>query len=50
MAKWARGLVAAWYRAVAAFVRSYANLANEMIEAGYADAERQTIRDEVGHY
>ncbi len=38
------------YRAVAAFVRAYANLANEMIEAGYTDAERQTIRDEVGHY
>ena len=38
------------YRAVAAFVRAYANLANEMIEAGYTEAERQTIRDEVGHY
>ena len=38
------------YRAVAAFLRAYANLANEMIEAGYSEAERQTIRDEVGHY
>ena len=38
------------YRAVAAFLRAYANLANEMIEAGYTEAERQTIRDEVGHY
>ena len=38
------------YRAVAAFVRAYANLANEMIEAGYTEAERQTIRDEVAHY
>ena len=38
------------YRAVAAFVRAYANLANEMTEAGYTEAERQTIRDEVGHY
>ena len=38
------------YRAVAAFLRAYANLANEMIEAGYTEAERQTIRDEVTHY
>jgi len=38
------------YRAVAAFLRAYANLANEMIEAGYTEAERQTLRDEVGHY
>ncbi|MDE2875003.1 MAG: HsdR family type I site-specific deoxyribonuclease [Gemmatimonadota bacterium] len=38
------------YRAVAAFVRAYANLANEMTEAGYTEAERRTIRDEVGHY
>ena len=40
----------ALYRAVAAFLRAYANLANEMIEAGYTEAERQTIRDEVAHY
>ena len=40
----------ALYRAVAAFLRAYANLANEMIEARYTEAERQTIRDEVGHY
>jgi len=38
------------YRAVAAFMRAYANLANEMIEAGYTDAERLAIRDEVAHY
>ena len=38
------------YRAVAAFVRAYANLANEMTEAGYTEAERRTIRDEVRHY
>ena len=38
------------YRAVAAFLRAYANLANEMIEAGYTEAERQTIRDEVAHF
>ena len=38
------------YRAAAAFLRAYANLANEMIEAGYSKAEWQTIRDEVDHY
>ncbi|MDE0604798.1 MAG: HsdR family type I site-specific deoxyribonuclease [bacterium] len=38
------------YRAVAAFMRAYANLANEMIEAGYTEAERLAIRDEVAHY
>ena len=38
------------YRAVAAFLRAYANLANEMIEAGYTEAERLTIRDDVAHY
>ena len=38
------------YRAVAALVRAYANLANEMTEAGYIEPERQTIRDEVRHY
>ena len=38
------------YRMVASFLRAYANLANEMTEAGYTEAERQTIRDEVSHY
>ena len=38
------------YRMVAAFLRAYANLANEMTEAGYADAERRAIRDEANHY
>ena len=38
------------YRMVAAFLRAYANLANEMIEAGYTEAERQVIKDEVSHY
>ena len=38
------------YRMVAAFLRAYANLANEMIEAGYTEAERLAIRDEVSHY
>ena len=38
------------YRMVAAFVRAYANLANEMLEAGYMEAERLAIRDEVAHF
>ena len=38
------------YRMVAAFLRAYANLANEMTEAGYTEAERCAIRDEVGHF
>ena len=38
------------YRMVAAFLRAYANLANEMIEAGYTEAERLAIRNEVSHY
>ena len=38
------------YRMVAAYLRAYANLANEMKEAGYTDAERRVIRGEVSHY
>ena len=38
------------YTLVAAFVRAYANLANEMGEAGYSTAEAQGIHDEVRHY
>ncbi len=38
------------YKLTAAFVRAYANLANEMTEAGYTQAEAQEIRDEVSHY
>ena len=38
------------YRMVAAYLRAYANLANEMTEAGYPEAERLVIRDEVSHY
>ena len=39
-----------FYRLVAAFLRAYADLANEMIEAGYTEAERHATRSEVGHY
>ena len=38
------------YKLVAAFLRAYANLANEMWEAGYSDAEAQEIKAEVDHY
>ena len=38
------------YRMVAAFVRAYANLANEMLDAGYTEAERLSIRREVTHF
>jgi len=38
------------YRLVAAFTRAYANLANEMTEAGYSDAETAEIKAEVDHY
>ena len=38
------------YKLTAAFVRAYANLANEMHEAGYSDAEARQIQMEVTHY
>ena len=38
------------YKLTAAFVRAYTNLANEMTEAGYTQAEAQEIKDEVRHY
>ena len=40
----------ALYKQVAAFLRAYANLANEMCEAGYSEAEAQEIKAEVYHY
>jgi type I restriction enzyme R subunit len=40
----------ALYKLAAAFLRAYANLANEMAQAGYSDAEAKAIKDEVGHY
>ena len=40
----------ALYKLAAGFLRSYANLANEMCEAGYSDAEVQEINAEVDHY
>jgi type I restriction enzyme R subunit len=38
------------YKLVAAYLRAYSNLANEMGEAGYSDVEAEEIRNEVGHY
>ena len=38
------------YKLVAAFLRAYANLANEILDAGYSDAEAQEIKAEVDHY
>ena len=38
------------YKLVVGFLRAYANLANEMREAGYTEAEAQAIKAEVGHY
>jgi type I restriction enzyme, R subunit len=40
----------ALYQYVAAYVRAYANLANEMDEAGYTPAQASAIKAEVQHY
>ena len=40
----------ALYRQVSSLVRAYADLANEMVEAGYSGAEAEEIRAEVDHY
>ena len=38
------------YKLVSAFLRAYANLANEMREAGYTEAEIQVIKAETHHF
>lgn len=38
------------YKLTAALARAYANLANEMTEAGYSDAEAESIKREVVYY
>ena len=38
------------YRHVAAYVRAFANLANELPEAGYSPAEIEALRADVDHY
>ena len=40
----------ALYKLAAAYLRAYADLANEMREAGYPDAEARAIKAEVDHY
>ncbi len=40
----------ALYKMSAAFLRAYANIANEMREAGYSDDEAREIKAAVGHY
>ena len=40
----------ALYKHVAAYVRAYANLANELAEAGYSPAEIDTLKADVDHY
>ena len=40
----------AFYKAVAVFVRAFAGVAQELTEAGYADAEAATIQREVEFY
>ena len=38
------------YKLVGSLMRAYANLANEMAEAGYTESEAQAIKAEVRHY
>ncbi|HEX7331077.1 MAG TPA: type I restriction endonuclease subunit R [Pyrinomonadaceae bacterium] len=38
------------YKLVAAYLRAYANLANEMGDAGYSEVEAEAIKGEVDHY
>ncbi len=40
----------ALYKLATSYLRAYANLANEMREAGYSEAEAAKIRSEVTHY
>jgi len=40
----------ALYKMAAAYLRAYADIANEMQAAGYTAAEAKTIRDEVDHF
>ena len=40
----------ALYRLTSSFIRAYANIANEMEQAGYSEGESRTIKGEVAHY
>ena len=41
---------AAFYKLVSAFLRAYADIANEMLDAGYLSAEILEIKGEIDHY
>jgi type I restriction enzyme, R subunit len=41
---------AALYKATAAFVRAYANIADELEAAGYGDADITRIKQQINHY
>ncbi|RLA17073.1 MAG: restriction endonuclease subunit R, partial [Gammaproteobacteria bacterium] len=38
------------YQVVSALIRAYSNLANEMLDAGYSEAECVLIKNEVAHF
>ena len=38
------------YKSVAAVTRAFANIANEMLEAGYSASEAEAIKKEIAHY
>jgi type I restriction enzyme R subunit len=38
------------YKAAAAAARAYGNIANELVEAGYSDAQADAIKAEIAHY
>lgn len=38
------------YKSVAAVTRAFANLANEMTEAGYTESDTEAIKKEIAHY
>ena len=40
----------ALYKLTASFIRAYANIANEMIEAGYTPGEIEQVKGEVDHF
>lgn len=40
----------ALYKLVVAYLRAYANLANEMLDAGYSASDAEIIKAEVDHY
>ena len=39
-----------FYKSVASFVRAYADIAQDLVEAGYSDAEATALQNDVGFY